>query len=118
MIKMMSESKGNVVGFKAVGVIKPADYAELVPAFEKLINEQGNVRVLIDMQEFKAESPSAWRADLKFGREFHQRIEKLAIVGDKRWEKWLTEFCSPFYAREARYFHTADMIAAWDWLRD
>lgn len=118
MLEMMKESSGNVVGFKAIGTIKPADYDELVPKFEKLIWEEGTLRVLMDLSEFKSESPGAWKADLNFGREFHEKIEKLAIVGDKRWEKWMTDFCAPFYAREARYFHTDDIIAAWDWLRE
>jgi hypothetical protein len=118
MIEMLSQSQGNLLGFKAVGTIKPADYDELVPMVENAIKEQGSVRLLIDMEDFKSESPSAWKADFHFGREFHQKIVKLAIVGDKRWEKWMTEFCAPFYAVEAKFFHTDDMVAAWDWLRE
>lgn len=29
----------------------------------------------------------AWLKDLKFGQKFHRQIEKMAIVGDKAWEK-------------------------------
>lgn len=116
MIELMKKSEGKVIGFKAIGTIKPADYDELVPVVQNAINEQGSVRLLLDMEEFKSEAPSAWKADFEFGHEFHKKIEKMAIVGDKHWEKWMTEFCAPFYAVEAKYFHTDNMIAAWDWL--
>lgn len=118
MLQKLDESTGNVVGFKAIGTIKPADYDELIPKFEALIEREGTVRVLMDMSEFKSEAPSAWMDDLRFGHEFHKKIVKLAVVGDKRWEKWMTSFCDPFYAQEAKFFHTDDMIAAWDWLRE
>lgn len=117
MIEEMSESSGNVVGYRVSGTVGPDDYQELVPRFEELINREGAVRVLMDMTEFKSESPSAWRADFKFGREFHSRIERLAVVGEKWWEKLMTHFCAPFYAREARFFHTGEMADAWEWLR-
>lgn len=118
MIEQMSESSGNVVGYRVSGTVGPGDYQELVPRFEELVAREGSVRVLMDMTGFKTESPSAWRADLHFGREFHGSIERLAIVGEKWWEKLMARFCAPFYAKEARFFHTADMIAAWEWLRD
>jgi len=118
MVEMMNESSGNVVGFKAAGVIEPADYEYLVPKFEELIRQHGSMRVLMDMHEFKSEAPAAWWADIKFGHEFHNKIEKIAIVGDKRWEKWMTAFCAPFYTREAKYFRTDEMATAWSWLRE
>jgi len=88
-----------------------------VPKFEELISREGTVRVLMDMSEYKSEAPGAWKDDLRFGREFHKKIEKMAIVGDKRWENWMADFCAPFYARAARFFHTDDSVAVWEWLR-
>lgn len=117
MIEEMGESGGNVVGYRVSGTVGPEDYQALVPRFEELVGREGAVRVLMDVTGFKTESPSAWRADLHFGREFHGKIERLAIVGEKWWEKLMARFCAPFYAKEARYFHTDDIPAAWEWLR-
>jgi hypothetical protein len=49
---------------------------------------------------------------------FHEKIQKLAIVGDKTWEKWITHLARPFYAKEAKYFQSADMAKAWSWLKE
>ena len=94
------------------------DYALLTAEVEAAINETGTVRLLIDLQEFASEEAKAWSADLKFGREHRKKIEKMAIVGDKKWQKWLTALADPFYAREAEFFSTADRDAAWRWLQD
>lgn len=118
MFEKMSESSGNVLGLRAVGVIKRSDYAELTSLCENLIAQDGSINILFDLAEFEFEEPVAWGADFHLGHEFHDKIERMAIVGDKRWEKWMTAFCQPFYAKEAQYFHTADRAAAWDWLRE
>ena len=119
MIEKLAENSGNVVGYKAIGTITASDYQKLEPEFKALVEKEGNVRVLIDMSEFKWEKMEAWLQDLKFGFEFHHEIQKMAVVGDKGWEKWMTELaCKPFYAHNAKFFHTADIDKAWAWLRE
>ena len=118
MFEIMDESNGKLLGVRAKDVIKRTDYDELVPKCEKLIKEEGSMSMLIDMKGFKLEAPSAWRADFHFGHEFHNKIERMAIVGDRWWEDWMTDFCRHFYAQQAKYFHSSEMAAAWDWLKE
>jgi hypothetical protein len=42
----------------------------------------------------------------------------LAFIGNKKWEEWLAKLADPFYAREAKFFHTLDVDSAWAWLRE
>ena len=118
MIKKLAESSGNVIGFKAIGTITASDYMELEPAVKDLVEKKGNIRMLIDLSEFRWEKLEAWLPDLKFGSEFRHEIQKMAIVGDKTWEKWMTHLAKPFYARDAKFFHTDDIDKAWAWLRE
>ena len=117
MIEKLPQSSADVLGFKASGDVTKADYQTMVPAVEAALKEYETVHVLLDMTEFKSEKPEAWGTDLKFGREFHKKISKMAIVGDKTWEKWLTKMAAPFYAVEAKFYHADDIDSAWAWLR-
>jgi len=118
MFKKLDDSHDNVIGYTAIGSITKDDYSEMVPEVEALAEEYETIDMLIDLTQFKWEKVSAWGADLRFGREFRKKIERLAIVGDKRWESWLTKMAAPFYAREAKFFHTDEMDSAWQWLSD
>ncbi len=118
MFEIMEESRGQLVGVRAVGAITRADYDMLTPLCEEVINREGTMRMLFDMQDFELEEPMAWRADFHFGREFHNKIERMAIVGNERWEEWMTDFCRHFYAQDAAFFRIEDIQAAWDWLRE
>ncbi len=118
MIEKLADSSGNVVGYKAIGTITAADYHKLEPEVKSLVKKEGSIRMLIDLSEFKWEKMEAWLQDLKFGSEFRHEIQKMAIVGDKSWEKWMTHLAKPFYARDAKFFHSADIDKAWTWLRE
>lgn len=118
MIKEINRSSGSVVGYKISGTITREDYETFVPQVQALVKQEGNINMLLDLEGFEWEKVSAWGADMKFGHDYHKKIAKMAIVGDKKWEKWLTKLVDPFYAIQAKYFHTTEMDAAWDWLRE
>ncbi len=118
MFEKMAESSGNVVGYKVIGDITASDYKTLEPQVKALVEKEGNIRVLFDMTGFKWEKVEAWLPDLKFGHEFHHQIDKMAIVGDKTWEKWMTGLAKHTYARNAKFFHSTDISKAWAWLRE
>jgi hypothetical protein len=117
MFKKIPESAGNVLGFQVTGEVTKEDYKDLTTQVQAIVDEHGSINLLLDLERFKAETPAAWREDLKFGRTYHKKIAKLAIVGDKSWQHLLATLADPFYARESRFFHTADHAEAWAWLR-
>jgi len=117
VITKLDGNAGNVLGFKISGTVKKDDYAVLVPEVEALVAKEDDIRLLMEMTEFKWEAIGAWGADIKFGRDYHKRIARMAIVGDKRWEKWLTKVAAPFYAGDAKFFTSTDVDAAWAWMR-
>ena len=74
--------------------------------------------MFFNLTGFKWEKIDASVADLKFGHTFHEKIQRMAIVGEKTWEKRITHRARPFYAKEAKYFQSADMAKAWSWLKE
>jgi len=118
MFEKLAESSGNVVGYKAIGKLAASDFKRLEPDVKALVEKEGNIRLMFDMTEFKWETIKGWIEDLKFGHEFHHQIDKMAIVGDKTWEKWATHLAKHTYARDAKFFHSADISKAWAWLRE
>lgn len=118
MFEKMDPSGGKVLGYKVAGTVTKADYETFVPEVDALVEREGSIRMLLDLTEFKWEAVGAWLADWKFGRKYHEKIEKMALVGDKKWEEWLAKLAEPLYAREVKLFHSAERDAAWKWVRD
>jgi len=118
LIEKLGESSGNVIGYKLSGTITKDDYGVMVPEVEELVKEHGSIRLLLDIEEFKREAVRAWGADMKFGKHLRNQIDKMAIVGDKKWEEWMTHLAKPFFANDSKFFHPADAASAWAWLRE
>ena len=116
MIEALPGSHDEVLGFRVAGDVTADDYAVLTPAVRTAVDKHGSVRVLLDLTDFHWEKAEAWGADLHFGEQFRHAIERMAIVGDHAWERWLAHLAEPFYARDAQYFTDPDQ--AWNWLEE
>jgi hypothetical protein len=116
MITTLDGSTGNALGFAVQGDVTKSDYDVMTPAVEHAASEYGSAKLLIDLTDFRWEKVDAWGSDLSFGKQLHDNIDKMAIVGDHTWQRYLTKLAKPFYAKDARYFESRD--DAWDWIRE
>lgn len=116
MIEMLPSSHDTRLGYRVEGDVTASDYEVLTPAVRNAVEEHGSVRLLLDMTDFRWEKAEAWGADLRFGEQFHDSVERMAIVGHHTWERWLARLAEPFYAQQSRFFTTQDQ--AWEWIEE
>jgi hypothetical protein len=115
-IQLNEENGGKVLDIHVSGKLEKADYEHFVPEFERLVRQHGTLRVLFDMTGFHGwEVAAAWE-DTKFAMNHFGDIERLAMVGEKRWQHGMAMFCKPFTKATVRYFDHADAAEARKWL--
>jgi hypothetical protein len=107
---------GRILEIKLSGKLHKEDYQHFVPLVERLIGQFGKVRLLVEMHDFHGWDVSALWEDLKFDIKHFKDIERLALVGESKWEKGMATFCKPFTTAEIRFFDIKDMIAARQWV--
>ena len=115
-IQLNEESAGNVLAVHVSGKLVKADYEHFVPEFERLVQQHGKLRVLFDMVGFHGWEAGALWEDIKFATKHFSAIERLAMVGDKKWEHGMATFCKPFTKATVRYFDHAEAAQARKWL--
>ncbi|MCA9010660.1 MAG: STAS/SEC14 domain-containing protein [Planctomycetaceae bacterium] len=109
-------AKGNVIEVQVKGKLTKESYETFVPATEAKIKEFGKVRVLFIMHDFHGWSAGAMWEDFKFDLKHFNHIERLAIVGETKWEKGMAMFCRPFTTAHIKYFDHTDIEKARDWI--
>ena len=115
-IQLTEENDGKLLVVHVSGKLAKADYAQFVPEFERLILRHGKLRVLFDMTGFHGwDTGAAWE-DFKVGIAHFGDIERLAMVGEKKWQHGMAVFCKPFTRATVRYFDHADAAEARKWL--
>ena len=115
-IQLNEENNGTLLVIHVSGKLTKADYEQFVPAFEQLVRQHGKLRLLFDMTDFHGWNVSAAWEDLKFGIEHFADIERLAMIGEKRWQQGMAVFVKPFTGAQVRYFDHADAAQARKWL--
>jgi len=71
----------------------------------------------MEMRDFHGWTAGALWEDTKFAFHHFRSIERLAIIGEKKWQKGMATFCRPFTAAEVRYFERSQEQEAHDWLQ-
>ena len=115
-IQLKEEDGGKVLVIHVSGKLVKADYALFVPEFERLVLEHGKLRMLFDMTGFHGWDAGALWTDTQFAIHHFKDIERIAMVGETKWQKGMAVFCRPFTKATIQYFNHIDASAARKWL--
>lgn len=115
-IQLIEEDGGRILVVRVSGKLASADYEHFVPEFERLVRQHGKVRVLFDMIRFHGWEAGALWVDTKFAFGHFADIERLAMVGEKKWQHGMAIFCKPFTKAAIRYFDHVEAAKARAWL--
>jgi len=110
------EVHGRLMEVDLHGKLTREDYEKFVPETERLIAEYGKIRMLITMHDFHGWDAGALWEDVKWNARHFNEIERLAVVGEMTWHKWMTGFCRPFTTAKVRYFTHDQLADARAWL--
>jgi hypothetical protein len=106
-----------ILRVQAVGKLESLDYERFVPQVENLIEKHGKLDLLLVLEDFHGWTAGALWEDVKFDVKHFNDIRRLAIVGDKMWEKGMAAFCKPFTTAEVRFFPSEQLQSAELWVR-
>jgi len=112
------KTRGKLLEVSASGKLTKEFYESFVPAVEELITQHGKIRVLFQMHDFHGWTAGALWEDVKFDVKHWRDIERLAIVGEKKWQHGMAIFCKPFTAAKIRYFDHTEINEAREWLEE
>ena len=118
MVEQIPQSSEKVLGFKISGKLHDDDYKNFVPVIDAAVAKQGTVRLLAQFNDFHGWDLHALWDDIRFSTTHVTKIERVAMVGDKAWEKWMAKVCVPFTMAKIKYFDLSEVDAAKEWLAE
>lgn len=105
---------GNVVTARITGTLTQAELGSLQKATGEIIRKQGQVRLLVLVEQFAGWEQGATWGDFSFQVQHDSSIERMAIVGEKKWSDLALLFTSqglrPF---PIEYFEGIDKARTW-----
>jgi hypothetical protein len=117
-VELHEEAGGKILILNLNGKLTKEDYALFTPAVERAVKVHGKIRILVKMTGFHGWTLGAIWEDMKFDLQHFSHIERLALVGDNRWEAGMAVFCKPFTTAKVRYFDDSKVDEANVWIHE
>ncbi len=114
-VELKEIADGKVLDIHVSGKLVKDDYKHLVPEAERLIKQHGKIRILLEMKDFHGWDAGALWEDIKYDLKHFSDIERVAMVGEKKWQKGMSWFCRPFTTAKVRYFDQSALDEAREW---
>lgn len=111
-------AEGKVIEVNVSGKLMEEDCDVFVPVIDAGVEKFGQVRLLFNCVGFEGWTLGGLLEDAKFGLHHYNAIFRLAIVGDRRWEKAMATLCKPFTAADVNYYDFTEIETARAWLRE
>jgi hypothetical protein len=117
MIRRLETEAPQVLAYDIDRTLTTEDVRAVHDDLRATIDERGSARLLIDVRDLGSAEPGAVVEDLKLTPEYVKDVERYAVVGDERWQRWLTSAADMVTRGEARWFEPEQFEEARDWIR-
>jgi hypothetical protein len=117
-VQFHEQADGKLLVVRISGKLTKEDYEHWVPELERLVRQHGKVRLLVQMHDFHGWTMGALWEDIKFDWKHFGDIERLALVGDRKWEAGMAVFCKPFTRAKIQYFDQSQFDEAVNWINE
>lgn len=112
------EKEGKILAIRLTGKLVKEDYEKFVMETDRLVKKHGKIRMLVEMHDFHGWTAGAAWEDLKLAVRHFSDIDRIALVGETRWQKGMAVFSKPFTRAEVRFFELGEVVEAHTWLEE
>ena len=114
MLTILNRSHENIIGIEAVGTISESDIEEIVLYLDERIEKYDKISCLIIITTSGYATLRAMYEDLMWLIKNLKHLDRMAIVGDKKWEELLIKADGLIFGE--RYFDISEMSEAWNYV--
>ncbi|MGM0421739.1 MAG: STAS/SEC14 domain-containing protein [Pseudomonadota bacterium] len=117
MIEILPQSTDKILAIRPKGVITHEDFEKFTPLLDATVQSGEYIYLLVDMVEFESITPHAMLDDFLLGMKYWWNFEAVAVIGDSKWEEYLTKLSQFVTISDTRFFDPEDSDKAWTWLQ-
>ena len=113
----MTDLGGDALHVSLTGKLDGEAYERARQELDAYVHEHGGFRLLLDLREFDGWQGLAALGDhLKLVREHRHIPTRVAVVGNREWERLAEKVMGRFISAETRFFEAGDFDAARAWI--
>ncbi|MBY5957237.1 STAS/SEC14 domain-containing protein [Membranicola marinus] len=110
------DTKENIIYLTVQQKLTNNDFDQIEQVVDSTIESFGKIRLYYEMKNYKGWTFQAFWRDLYMDLKYRNKVEKIAMIGEKIWEKWLSDAIKPFSGATVRFFAHPQKDQAKSWL--
>ena len=113
----VNASQDNILSINVSNKLTKGDLDDLVPLLKEKVAESDHPHLLMILEDFNGwkNAETFWK-DLKLDNKYIGSFDRIAVVGEKKWQKWGTKLVNPITKEELKYFPIDQLDNAWEWI--
>lgn len=117
MLQIIELQEKNIIATKASDKLGKEDIEKIHPLIHAILDKGMKVRWYFEMEDFTGWDFLGLWEDLKMDMAHAKDYEKIAMVGTKKWQDWVSQFMKPFTNAEINYFDLENKEKAKLWIK-
>jgi hypothetical protein len=116
-MQLLPMTRDNLIALRVSGVLATQEIDQFKALVRDVIDQFGEVRMYFEMQEFDGWQVGSFLENAFFDIIYANRYSKVAMVGEKSWQAWITKLADIVKGGEVRYFDLDDRLQAVQWVQ-
>ncbi|HEY0897100.1 MAG TPA: STAS/SEC14 domain-containing protein [Sphingobacteriaceae bacterium] len=112
---VLNETEGNLVAVRVSGTLTERDFDRYRVLLREKMELYGEIRLYFEMLDFTGWKPASFLENALFDLVHSRKFGKVAMVGEKDWQRWAAGLADLVKAGRVRYFpwHEREFAMAW-----
>jgi hypothetical protein len=116
-MQLLPMTRDNLIALRVSGILTMQEIDQFKALVRDVIDQFGEVRMYFEMQEFDGWQVSSFLENAFFDITHANRYSKVAMVGEKSWQAWITKLVDVVKRGEVRYFDLDERLQAVQWVQ-
>ena len=116
MLQIIDIKHDNVIATIANGKLQQQDIEKVHPIIHAILDKGLKIRWYLEMNNFEGWNRKGLWKDFKMDVAHERDYERIAVVGEKKWQEWARQFMKPFTNANIKYFEISQKEDAKKWI--
>lgn len=116
-MQLLPMTRDNLIALRVTGTLTTEETDQFKSIVREVIEQFGDVRMYFEMLEFEGWQLDSFLDNAFFDIAYASRYNKVAMVGEKSWQSWITKLVDVVKRGEVRYFDVHERLEAAEWVQ-
>ena len=116
-MQLLPLTRDNIIAVRVKDTLTAEEFDHFKKLVDHTIEQYGEVKIYFEMEEFEGWHAGTFLDNALFDIVHAHQFSKVAMVGEKTWQAWLSKLVNLVKRGEVKYFDLTQRVQAMEWIQ-